>query len=162
LFEHNNDMNTVPAKRCTYCGKEYSSEVEICRLDGHALDACDQKEALPTPTPKAGHDRVQLILGLAGGTIGFILLLGALCHGKQIRFKLLVAIAASVLLACVCLEKLLKPLTSQLMGSPDEPVDESSSDVDFSASPLRCTYCGKRFPEGTRVCEIDAQPLKRI
>jgi hypothetical protein len=155
-------MNTVPAKRCTYCGKEYSSEVQICRLDGHALDDCRQEEALPTPAPNAGNDRGKLILVLAGSTIVFLLLLAVQWHAKQIRLKLLVIIAGSLLLACVCLEKLLKPLTSQLMGSPDEPRDESSSDVDFSASPLRCTYCGKRFPEGTRVCEIDAQPLKRV
>ena len=56
----------------------------------------------------------------------------------------------------------MEDVTERIIGNSADLDDSSAPDGNSSAFPLRCTYCGKRHPEGTEVCDLDAQALRRV
>lgn len=147
-------------KRCTYCGKEYPAEAQICHLDGHAL--ADVPQPCKAPPLPAYSDRAKLILGFSASVIGFIFFLCVHLKSDRVRPKMFLLMGLLVAGGVMCLAKLLEPWTDRLMSHSDDPTGSRTSGEMSSVGPLRCTYCGKRFPEGMEVCDIDAQPLRRV
>ena len=53
-------------------------------------------------------------------------------------------------------------VSERLIEKSADRDDNTAASENSSAGPLRCTYCGKRHPEGTEVCDLDAQALRRV
>jgi len=69
---------------------------------------------------------------------------------------------ASLIGGVICLVNLIEHVSEQLIERSAARNDNAAPSGNSSAGPLRCTYCGKRHPEGTEVCDLDAQPLRRV
>jgi len=153
-------MHDNLVKRCTYCGKEHPAEAEVCSLDGQPLIDSRQKE--DPPASSDGDKRSKLMVGFVVGVLGFLILSGIQLKFHYFNLKLVLITFASLIGGVICLVNLIEHVSEQLIERSAARNDNAAPSGNSSAGPLRCTYCGKRHPEGTEVCDLDAQPLRRV
>lgn len=140
-------------KKCSYCGLEHPFEATICRQDGQPLVAYNPElEAIVKVRPPSKY------LELIGWSIGVALVFLFLLTNRRIGVKGLFLLGLCFVMACIALAKILDPWTKKLTESPPEPSDMANN----AELPMKCTYCGKRYPEDATVCPVDSELLQRV